>query len=72
MVSSSTELHGESHTTENVKCAIGVHGEDIKAGDSVPISTPSESTQILNIMHSPCRVVFISLIQMFLLLRMGM
>ena len=47
MVSSSAELHGESHTTENVKCAIGVHGEDIKAGDSVPISTPSESTQIL-------------------------
>ena len=47
VVSSSAELHGESHTTENVKCAIGVHGEDINAGDGVPISTPSESTQIL-------------------------
>ena len=50
MVSSSAELCGESHTTENVKCAnvaFGVHGEDINAGDGVPISTPSESTQIL-------------------------
>ena len=45
-VSSSAEFHGESHTTENVNCAIGVHGEDINAGDCVPISTPSESTQI--------------------------
>ncbi|WJZ98393.1 hypothetical protein VitviT2T_016920 [Vitis vinifera] len=45
-VSSSAELHGESHTTENIKCAIGVHGKDINAGVPVPISTPSKSTQI--------------------------
>lgn len=49
VVSSSAELCGESHTTENVKCAnvaFGVHGEDLNAGDHVPISTPSESIQI--------------------------
>ena len=49
VVSSSAELLGESHTTENAKCgddAFGVHGEDMNAGDNVPISTPSESTQI--------------------------
>ena len=46
MVSSSAELCGESHTTENVECAIGVHGKDLNARDHVPISTPSESTQI--------------------------
>ncbi|WJZ96656.1 hypothetical protein VitviT2T_015319 [Vitis vinifera] len=45
-VSSLAELHGESHTTENIKCAIGVHGKDINAGVPVPISTPSKSTQI--------------------------
>ncbi|RVW92682.1 hypothetical protein CK203_041552 [Vitis vinifera] len=49
VVSFSAELCGESHTTENVKCAnvaFGVHGEDLNAGDHVPISTPSESIQI--------------------------
>ena len=46
LVSSSAELRGESHTTENVECAIGVHGKDINARDHVLISTPSESTQI--------------------------
>ena len=45
-VSSSVELRGESHTTENVKCVIGVHGKDINAEDRVLISTPSEPTQI--------------------------
>ena len=46
VVSSSAELRGESHTTENVECAIGVHRKDINARDHVLISTPSESTQI--------------------------
>ena len=45
-VSSLAELHGESHTTENIKCAIGVHGKDINVGVPVPISTPFKSTQI--------------------------
>ena len=47
-VSSLAELRGESHTTENVECAIGVHGKDINARDHVLISTPFESTQIMD------------------------